>query len=457
MITMACPMCGRVHEDSVWRGQCPRRVGAYMREESVVDSRAETFVSESPLPIAIGSTWHGMEIVRVVGEGGMGLVYEARQRGRRIALKVLRRVTEELAARFEREMSVASRLDHPNIARVLEVGGDPFPWIAMEYVEGGSLRRRAVSAEEALSIVPQVCDALEHAHARGVVHRDVKPENILVDGEGRAKLADFGLSRVVGWGAESPALTRPHAFVGTPPYASPEQVAGLADVDRRADVYSVGVLLYELLTGHPPGEGERSLPPSRAAGVDARLDGVVERATAARREDRTPSAARLKAEVESIAAPWVSVKDAVRMLGVGEAEVKSLIARGELGVGWEGPRMRLRRSSVEGAARKLGRRLLELAPPSVPRRVAWCWSLLLPALVAGVYGIGLSRQGQALPAVLAWATGLIVSMLALAFGVGALVEIRRSEGRRVGLRWAWWGVGLAWAEVVAAVVSALWW
>ncbi|MFO1077459.1 MAG: protein kinase [Planctomycetota bacterium] len=195
-----------------------------------------------------------------IGRGGMGVVYRARQRSldRVVALKVLpSHVTLQpsAVARFKREATLAARLEHPGIVAVHAVGTDgDAHWFAMELVDGRPLSRldpktgAARSVRQCVEICAQVCDALAHAHAQGVLHRDVKPSNILLRTDGRPVLTDFGLAR----DAAEPGITRTGAFAGTPHYSSPEQAASSNAVDARTDVWSLGVTLYELLTGRRP-------------------------------------------------------------------------------------------------------------------------------------------------------------------------------------------------------------
>jgi tRNA A-37 threonylcarbamoyl transferase component Bud32 len=250
-----------------------------------------------------GSTFGRYEILEVLGRGGMGVVYKARQPGldRAVALKVL---SPRLAAdpdfvdRFGREAKALARLSHPNIVAVHDCGVESgMPYLVMELVDGVSLRRllaeRRLPPEEAMGIVPQLCAALEAAHQQGVVHRDIKPENILIDAKGRVKVADFGLAMVLGIGASR--LTQTHAVMGTPHYMAPEQVENPKTVDHRADIYSMGVVFYEMLTGELPlGAFPR---PSEKAKVHHRLDEIVLRALAKEPERRYQKASELREDV----------------------------------------------------------------------------------------------------------------------------------------------------------------
>jgi len=229
-------------------------------------------------PAVIGS----YEIVRTIGEGGMGIVYEARQREprRTVALKVIRSAlpSRETLRRFRHEAEILARLRHPGIAHVYEAGVTQValgggiaatqPYLAMEFVEGRPLRRHAeeegLPARQRLELMARVCDAVQHAHEKGVIHRDLKSDNLLVDAGGQPKILDFGVARLVDPdGADLTRHTRAGEIVGTLAYMSPEQVGG-ADVDTRSDVYSLGVILYELLAGRLPHD-VRGVPLAEAA------------------------------------------------------------------------------------------------------------------------------------------------------------------------------------------------
>lgn len=262
---MNCPRCKEpTPPDALahYAGVCPKCLLAFAEEQDAPE-------------------FPGLEIQGVLGQGGMGLVYRAVQKnlGRTVALKVL---SPELSAdsdfveRFTREARALALLNHPNIVAVYDSGiHERVPYLVMEYVEGSSLRAlmgsSGLSAERALEIVVQICDALQYAHSQGVVHRDIKPENILVDREGRVKVADFGLARLAE--PRTSQVTRSSVILGTPHYMAPEQIENPAAVDHRADLYSLGVILYEMLTGGLPlGRFEA---PSRKAKLSRWLDPVV--------------------------------------------------------------------------------------------------------------------------------------------------------------------------------------
>src|SRR5207244_12981834 len=251
-----------------------------------------------------------LEIRELVGKGGMGAVYKARQPklDRLLALKILPpEVARDstFAERFTREAQSMARLNHPNIVTIFDFGEvDGLFYFSMEFVDGHNVRELmqsgALTPALALQIIPQVCDALRYAHDEGVVHRDIKPENILLDKKGRVKIADFGLAKIVGLSPAYLTLTGTHEVMGTLYYMAPEQMKLSHSVDHRADLYSLGVVFYEMLTGELP--VGRFAAPSHKARVDGRLDSIVLRALSREPEHRYQDAAELKKDVEGIAA-----------------------------------------------------------------------------------------------------------------------------------------------------------
>jgi serine/threonine protein kinase/WD40 repeat protein len=222
----------------------------------------------SPLPEQIGP----YRILERIGLGGMGEVYRAEQRQpirREVALKVVKlgMDTRQVVARFEAERQALALMDHPHIAKVFGADADDMgrPYFAMEYVKGVPITEYAdnnhLTVRERLELFQQVCHAIQHAHQKGVIHRDIKPSNILVstqDGRPHAKVIDFGIAKATAQQLTDKTLFTLHdQFIGTPQYMSPEQATGSLDIDTRADVYSLGVLLYELLTGHTPFDTEK--------------------------------------------------------------------------------------------------------------------------------------------------------------------------------------------------------
>ena len=243
----------------------------------------------------------------------MGVVYEGfdPNLGRRVAIKTILQnaafdadVARDFAMRFTREAKAAARLSHPNIVQVYDFGvEDELSYLVMEFVQGTELsayfeRNEVFDIQDTTRLMTQLLDALELAHNAGIVHRDIKPANVMVDSEGRAKLADFGVARV----SDGQDATQVGAMVGTPAYMSPEQVQGHA-VDRRTDIFSAGVILYQFLTGQKPFQGggaytlarkiihdEPATPSSLAASVSPEYDRVIARALAKNPDERYQSA-----------------------------------------------------------------------------------------------------------------------------------------------------------------------
>ena len=222
-----------------------------------------------PIPSVIGE----YRILRLLGAGGMGTVYEAEQQTphRKVALKIIKPglSTDELLRRFELEANALGRLQHPGIAQIYEAGAadagfGPQPYFAMEFIQGLSLLQHAeahhLNMRERLELMAKVCEAVHHAHQRGIIHRDLKPGNILVDETGQPKILDFGVARVTDSETQVTRQTDVGQLVGTLAYMSPEQVmSDPLELDVRSDVYALGVILYELLAGRLPYELSRRL------------------------------------------------------------------------------------------------------------------------------------------------------------------------------------------------------
>jgi tRNA A-37 threonylcarbamoyl transferase component Bud32/TM2 domain-containing membrane protein YozV len=268
--------------------------------------RASRGAREAPPPEAIAHLFPQLDVLEVLGSGGMGVVYKARQRSldRFVALKVLSIDGDDaFAERFAREARALARLQHPSIITVHDSGraGDLFYFI-MEYVDGANLRRmmdaHRMEPDPALGIVIQLCDALQYAHDRGVMHRDIKPENILVDRTGRVKVADFGLAKLLERRETDFTLTAPAQVMGTMHYMAPEQIERPAEVDHRADIYALGVVVYEVLTGELP-LGRFPVPSARAA-VDHRLDDIVLRALEKEPDRRYQRMSEMKTDFERV-------------------------------------------------------------------------------------------------------------------------------------------------------------
>ncbi len=370
-----CPQCGTPLTTGGLAGLCPAcllQQGA--AADTVTDGKQPPF---HPPPVAeLAPLFPQLDILELIGKGGMGAVYKARQKqlDRIVALKILPPGIGDdpaFAERFAREAKALAKLNHPGIVTLYEFGTSesesaqtdaetekekrgkgagekktitsdvspaPFPlfssaqshvestseksarlyYFLMEFVDGVNLRQLLhagrISPREALAIVPQICDALQFAHDQGIVHRDIKPENILLDRRGRVKVADFGLAKIVEGRDALPHVQAdqpvspdigaaqqhgPTGVMGTPNYMAPEQVSHPADVDHRADIYALGVVFYQMLTGELPGKPLQ--PPSNKVQIDVRLDEVVLRALEKNPELRYQQVSEVKTCMETIA------------------------------------------------------------------------------------------------------------------------------------------------------------
>jgi hypothetical protein len=407
--SLLCSKCGEALPAG---GICTACAADFLQGEPTV-APGEPFVP--PRVADLAAKFPQLEIFELVGRGGMGAVYRARQRelDRIVALKILPPGIGDdpaFAERFAREARALAKLSHPNIVTLFEFGraGDGPYFFLMEFVDGVNLRQlllaERMSPREALGIVPQICDALQFAHDHGIVHRDIKPENILLDRRGRVKVADFGLAKLIGSGAEaagegmdaSADLTGAGKILGTPSYMAPEQTAQPDAVDHRADIYALGVVFYQMLTGElPAGKFE---PPSRKVRIDVRLDEVVLRALEQKPELRYQQASMMRTQVETIATD------------VGKSEARSPKSEIE---------SRFSRTAIAGA----------------------CGPFLIFGLVAVL-----------VPALTGWETepaiqlAMILSMIGTTLlGWIAVFQIRRSAGRLHGM----------WLAVSAGLLSPL--
>ena len=302
-----CPRCGQPIPGGAPAGLCP---ACLLAQGTATDLRdpAPTAGFQPPPIAELATLFPQLEILRLLGAGGMGAVYQARQPAldRFVALKILpagRPGGTAFAERFNREARALARLSHPNIVAVHEFGqAGALHYFLMEFVDGTNLRQleRAgrLSPREALQIIPQICDALQYAHDEGVVHRDIKPENVLVDRKGRVKIADFGLAKIMSTDPAAARLTVEGQVMGTPHYMAPEQLERPLAVDHRADIYSLGVVFYEMLTGDLP--LGKFPPPSRKVEVDVRLDEVVLRALENDPERRYQRASEVREGISSV-------------------------------------------------------------------------------------------------------------------------------------------------------------
>ncbi len=308
--TVRCPKCDGTIPADAPQGLCPRCVLAGAASPTDPGIRSRTGLAAPPLE-AVAVAFPQFEILGLIGLGGMGVVYKVRQPklDRIVALKLLPMslsADPAFAERFHREARFLARLSHPQIVSVYDFGeSGGFCYLLMEFVDGVNLRQamRAgrFTPDQALAVVPDICAALQYAHDQGVLHRDIKPENILLDAQGRVKIADFGIAKLVGDPGDPRTdltLTQSGARLGTPHYMAPEQIEKPSDVDHRADIYSLGVVFYELLTGELP--LGRFAAPSAKTPLDTRVDAIVMRALAKERELRQQSAGEVKTEVEGL-------------------------------------------------------------------------------------------------------------------------------------------------------------
>lgn len=256
--------------------------------ESAKDNSGESRKPQASSPPSIADL-EGLipayHFVEYLDSGGMGAVYKAVQKSlrRTVAVKLLSRThleREGFAERFKREAHALAQLNHPNIVAVYDSGETPDGqmYYAMEFVSGMDLqqllKRKPPAPKQILQIITQVCNALQYAHERGIVHRDIKPANILIDDQGNVKVADFGLVKIVG--PQAVDYTATGTTLGTPDYIAPEAMEYGVKIDHRVDIYSLGVMIYELLTGHvPKGQWE---PPSIRSGTDKKVDAMVSKA-----------------------------------------------------------------------------------------------------------------------------------------------------------------------------------
>ena len=286
-----CPQCGADLPANAPHGVCPQcliKVG--------FEGNADATLEGSPLIEGPGTKIGHYELLELIGEGGMGLVYLAQQKEpvkRRVALKIVKlgMDTKQVVARFEAERQTLALLEHPNIAHVFDAGTTESgrPYFVMEYVKGKSITRycdeKKLGIEKRLELFRQVCEGIHHAHQKGIIHRDIKPSNILVsfqDDKTVPKIIDFGIAKAITQPlTEKTSYTELGQLLGTPEYMSPEQAEmAYQDIDTRSDIYSLGVLLYELLTGATPFDAKRL----REGGID-HIQRVI-----CQEEPRTPSA-----------------------------------------------------------------------------------------------------------------------------------------------------------------------
>ncbi|MCX6851768.1 MAG: protein kinase [Verrucomicrobia bacterium] len=266
---------------------------------------------EPPTPAELQEILPQYEVHMLVGRGGMGAVYKGLQLSldRAVAIKLLPPAIERqdlaFAERFKNEARLMGRMNHPAIVSVYDFGrtSDGQLYFVMEYVDGTDVQRMIaregkLPPEHALAITAHLCDALGYAHKQGIVHRDIKPSNVLIDIEGRVKVADFGLAKLSDK-TQNSGLTQTGMTMGTPDYVAPEALTLGSDVDGRADIYAVGVMLYQMLTGDIP-RGMFKMPSQKFQSIDPRFDAIIRRALEHDREERYQSSHELRQALDII-------------------------------------------------------------------------------------------------------------------------------------------------------------
>jgi len=439
-----CPQCGKEMAADAPLGLCPNCLMKIAMASEAGNPAAASVERKPALPAEeIERHFPQFEILSLLGQGGMGAVYKARQPAldRLVALKILpahAAADAGFAERFNREARALAKLNHPNIVAVYEFGkvetaSRPFPtevsakaaesgktsaplhYLVMEYVDGLNLRQLQQSGKlpprEALEIIPQICEALQFAHDEGVVHRDIKPENVLLDKRGRVKIADFGLARILGRESESFRLTGTKDYMGTPHYVAPEQIECPQAVDHRADIYSLGVVFYEMLTGELPlGKFQ---PPSKKVQVDVRLDEVVLHALEKEPDRRYQHASQVKTDVETIALTTGIGSSGNASTSSPHADSQSRVAPTT-----QGQESRLSRAAIWGA----------IWAPFGLLSVFLYFLLSIPAVPGGAPPMRLLVI--ALPL---WLLGLIAPFGTTILGIIGITQIRHSRGRLYGL------------------------
>ncbi|MFO1437690.1 MAG: serine/threonine-protein kinase [Verrucomicrobiaceae bacterium] len=297
---------------------------------------------EPPAPSEVQRMLPQYEVEKLIGRGGMGAVYRGIQLSleRPVAIKLLPPVIEQqdpaFAERFKNEAKLMGRLNHPAIVSVYDFGrtNEDLLYFVMEYIDGTDVHQMIAShgklpAEHALAITAHVCDALGYAHKQGVIHRDIKPSNVLIDSDGRVKVADFGLAKVAGEDGHSRGLTQTGMAMGTPDYVAPESLILGMQVDGRADLYAVGVMLYQMLTGDLP-RGMFKMPSQKVPGVDPRFDRIVRRALEQDREERYQSSGEIRRDLDVILTTPLAVSGKQSSSAIPRQAAQEVAGRGKV-------------------------------------------------------------------------------------------------------------------------------
>jgi formylglycine-generating enzyme required for sulfatase activity/serine/threonine protein kinase len=307
-----CPNCGAAIAADDVNGLCAACLMAAVARSTLPGSGTPKKSWEPPSAEELGRLLPQYRIERLLGRGGMGAVYQGRQVSldRVVAIKILSNDLEaadaSFAERFKNEARAMARMSHPGIVAVHDFGetANGLLYIVMEFIEGTDVakmiaKQGRLHSEHAMAITAHVCDALAYAHERGIIHRDIKPANIMVGYDGVVKVADFGLAKVSASGGETLGLTQSGMAMGTLHFMAPEALMLGSAVDHRADIYAVGVMLYQMLTGKLP-HGMFELPSIRVQGLDPRYDGIIARAMREDRDLRYQSAREMRHDLDGI-------------------------------------------------------------------------------------------------------------------------------------------------------------
>jgi len=301
-----CPKCGRALPADAAHGLCPRCVTARSRQPS---GTADAW--EPPTAAELARWLPDYDIETIIGRGGMGAVYKGTQKSldRPVAIKILSATLDEsdqgFAERFKNEARALGKLTHPGIVSVYDFGttAHGLHYIVMEFIDGTDVarmiaRKGRLHTDQAMTITARVCDALAYAHERGIIHRDIKPANVMVGHDGAVQVADFGLAKV-STDAHSLGLTQSGVAMGTMHYMAPEALTLGTSVDHRVDIYAVGVMLYQMLTGRLP-QGLFEMPSQQIKGLDPRYDRIIGKALMEDREERYQSVTEMRMGLDEI-------------------------------------------------------------------------------------------------------------------------------------------------------------
>ena len=302
-----CSACGVALPTEGTGGLCP----ACLMDAVMQPTNDQGKPWQPPAAADLAALLPQYEIECLLGRGGMGAVYKGRHLDldREVAIKILPpdliSGDHDFAGRFKQEARAMAKLKHPGIVAVHDFGqtADGLLYFVMEFVEGMDVQEMMVRegrlhTADALAIAAHVCDALAYAHQRGVIHRDIKPANVIVAYDGHVKVADFGLAKFTNT-ADNSGFTLQGSVMGTPNYMAPEALLFDTSVDERADIYAVGVMLYQMLTGKVP-RGVFEMPSLQVPGLDPRLDGIIVKAMREDREQRYPHATDLRADLNGV-------------------------------------------------------------------------------------------------------------------------------------------------------------